>query len=217
MKRAIRIGTRPSRLALKQTEEICARFPGHNFEVISIESRGDTDKVTPLELLEGSDFFTGYLERALLEGVVDAVVHSAKDLEEEQPRDLVIAALTASLSPYESLVAYGGRRLSQLPIGAVVGTSSRKRKSEIQRLRPDLSVKPVRGDIEERIRQLDEGSYDALIVAHAALLRLGLKERSSEIFDLHSMAAHPLQGRLAVQVRRQDRQLADFFGRIHAG
>jgi len=126
----IRIGTRPSRLAIKQAEEIKKHLPDVIFETIPIETRGDRDRVTPLSGFENSDFFTYEIEEALLEGSIDAAVHSAKDIEKNAPRKLVIAAVTRSISPFECLVSRKGLKLEELAPGSVVGTSSRKRRRQ---------------------------------------------------------------------------------------
>lgn len=213
----LRIGTRPSRLAIRQVEEVAGMVPFAEFEVIAIPTKGDTDKATPLSYLEGSDFFTGEIEAALLEGEIDAAIHSAKDLEEKMPDRLVIAALTGPVSPYECLVSPSGRTLSGLLPGAAIGTSSKKRQEAVLRYRKDLIVKDIRGDIEERLRKLDRGEFDAIITAHAALIRLGLENRIAEIISPAIIKPHPLQGRLAVQVRRDRTDLISIFGGIHAG
>lgn len=211
----IRVGARPSRLALKQVEEVRAYLPWLRMEIIPIETKGDRDKISPLIDHEESDFFTHEVEQALLDKNIDAAVHSAKDLEEKMPTGLVIAALTRSLSPWESLVSRGNRALSDLAQGAIVGTSSSKRKEAISRFRPDLAVKDIRGNIEERLEQLDKGFFDAVIIAHAALLRLGLEHRIAQVIPGEIMAPHPLQGRIAVQIRRERVDLFEIFRGIN--
>ncbi|MGE5280167.1 MAG: hydroxymethylbilane synthase [Deltaproteobacteria bacterium] len=208
----IRLGTRPSRLARVQAREIAARWPQCRFDPVFIETPGDRDKETPLGGREGGDFFTRDLEEALRRGVIDAAVHSAKDVEDEPPEDLVLAALTPSISPFECLIAAGPYTLGSLPKGAVVGTSSRRRRDAVARLRPDVVIKDIRGNIEERLAQLDKGAFDAFVSAHAAFLRLGLTHRISELFPLDVMEPHPLQGRLCIQVRRDRKDLIRFFG-----
>lgn len=215
MLKKIRIGTRPSRLALKQVEEIKERLPDIELEIIPIETKGDRDKVTPLTGTEKSDFFTYEIEKALLEGKIDAAVHSAKDIEENMPPELVIAAMTRSVSPFECLVSVKKLKLKELPPGSIVGTSSRKRKEAITNFRNDLIVKDIRGDIDERLGQLDRGDFDAIIVAHAALLRLGYRDKVTEVIPPHIVEPHPLQGRLAVQARRNRQDMIRIFRRIN--
>lgn len=214
MSMTVRLGTRPSRLAIKQVEEIKDRLPQVRFEVVEFETRGDKDKVSPLSSEEGKDFFTYEIEKALLGGKIDAALHSAKDIEDAPPADLVIAATTRTISPFECLVSKGNLTLEELPCAAVVGTSSRKRKAAIHNFRRDLIVKEIRGNVDERVRQLDEGKFDAIIVAHAALIRLGMEERIANIIPPHIIRPHPLQGRLSVQVRVDRRDLIDIFRSI---
>jgi len=172
--------------------------------VVPIHSDGDLDKVTPLPSLEGKDFFTGRLESALRDHRIDFAIHSAKDLEDNIPSDLSVVVLTPSISSYECLVTRENYQLATLPQGSVVGTSSRRRADSIRSYRRDLVVKNIRGTIEERLAQLDQGDYDALIMAEAALLRLGLQQRIAEVFSVETMPPHPLQGRLAIQMRGDD-------------
>lgn len=213
----LKVGTRPSRLAIRQVEEIAGAVGFIRFEIAPIWTAGDKDKTTPLFKTEGSDFFTREIELALLNGDIDIAVHSAKDMEEAPPAGLTIAALTRSISPYECLVSKDNRTLGQLSAGAIIGTSSRKRKDALIAYRGDFIVKDIRGDIEERLGKLDAGDFDAIIAAHAALIRLGLEGRVSDIIPPAIIEPHPLQGRLAVQVRDDRPDLISIFGRIHAG
>ena len=190
-------------------------MPWLQTEVISIETGGDKDKLSYLVDHEGSDFFTREIEQALLDRKIDAAVHSAKDLEKNMPEALMIAALTYSISQMESLVSKGNRALGDLERGAIVGTSSSKRKEAVLKFRPDLIVKDIRGNIEERLEQLDRGDFDAVIVAHAALLRLGLGHRISQIIPEDIILPHPLQGRLVVQIRKDRPDLFEIFRGIH--
>lgn len=199
---------------MKQAEEIARALPSVRFEIVEIETKGDKDRSTPISACEGTDFFTREIEDALIEGKIDAAIHSAKDLENAQPDELTIAAMTSSISRYDCLVSNGGKILKDLPSGAVIGTSSKKRKAAILRYRPDLTVKDIRGNIGERLEKLDRGDLDAIIVAHAALLRLGLEERIAEIIPENMMEPHPRQGSLAVQVRKDRRDIIEIFRSI---
>lgn len=211
MKRVIKVGTRPSSLALKQVEEVCARLPQLAIEIVSIQTRGDKDKISLLLDKENSDFFTREIEQALLDGSIDAAIHSAKDLRGEIPQGLVIAAITSSISPFECLVSQGNLTLKELPSGACIGTSSQKRKQALINFRSDLIVKDIRGNINERLAQLDSGKFDAIIVAHAALIRLGYEDKIAEIIPKEIMEPHPLQGSLAIQIRRDRDDLSVIF------
>lgn len=208
----IRVGTRSSPLALKQVEEIAKLFPEIKFDTIAIDTTGDIDKMKPLSSVEGDDFFTRQIDEALLAGAIDVAIHSAKDLPDVPAKGLEIAALTKSISSRECLVSQEGKKLKELHAGAVVGTSSTKRKEAILRYRNDVIVKDIRGDIGKRLIQLDEGHYDAIIVAHAAMLRLGYEDRIAEIFSASIMEPHPLQGRLAIQVHKDRKDLLAIFG-----
>ncbi|MFH0913344.1 MAG: hydroxymethylbilane synthase [Candidatus Omnitrophota bacterium] len=214
MPKIIKTGIRPSLLALKQVKEIQGLVPKVRLEIIPIETRGDQDKVTPLIDEEGSDFFSAEIEEALLAGSIDIAIHSAKDLERDIPDGLVIAALTKSISPDECLVSRGNVPLDKLPAGSCIATSSRKRQEAILRFRPDLRVTGVRGNIDERLAQLDSGKFDALVVAHAALIRLGLEQRITQIIPQEIIPPHPLQGRLAVQIRSNREDLLEIFRSI---
>ncbi len=207
----IKLGIRPSRLAFKQAEEVIKMMPAHTFDITTIETEGDRDKRTPLFLIEKSDFFTKDLEKSLLNGAIDAAIHSAKDIEEEMPSSFVIAALTAGHISGEALVSRMGAGLKGLPEGAFMGTSSRKRKESIMKIRDDLVVRDVRGTIEERLEQLFNGDYDAIIMAAAALIRLGLEHLITELIPKNIMEPHPLQGRLAVQILKERNDLREIF------
>lgn len=210
----VKVGTRPSRLALKQVDEIQNKLPGVILQKVPIQTRGDKDKSSSLIGREDSDFFTYEIEQALLEGEIDAAIHSAKDLEKSMPEELIIAAMTVSLSPFECLVSKNNYPLDKLPAGACVATSSRKRRVALKRYRQDLKIKGIRGNIEERLQQLDRGDFDAVVIAHAALLRLGLEQRSAQVIPPEIMAPHPLQGRIAVQIHRKRKDLFEIFRRL---
>lgn len=216
MTRIIRVGTRPSRLALRQIEEIRQRLPGLNLRIVPIATKGDKDKHSSLLGREDSDFFTAEIEQALLKGSIDAAIHSAKDMERFPPQELMIAGITESISPFECLVSRGNFGLKELPRASVVGTSSLSRKEALLRYRPDLIVKGIRGDIDERLSQLDNGKFDALIMAHAALIRLRIEKRIAQVIPEEIIPSHPLQGRLAVQIRRGRDDLLKIFRRIDA-
>jgi hydroxymethylbilane synthase len=211
----IRVGTRPSLLAQKQVQEIAGLLPAWDLEIVPIATEGDRDKITSLTYREGSDFFTGTIEQALLDGEIDIAVHSAKDLETNIPEGLKIIALTRSVSPYDALVSRNNESLDTLPPRSIVGTSSQQRQAAIKRVRKDLIVKDIRGNIDSRLAQLDAGAFDAIIVAHAALLRLGHESRIAEIIPTWIIEPHPLQGRLAVQIRKDRDDLKELFEKCH--
>jgi len=211
----IKVGTRSSLLALKQVDEIKSRVKNIEFDVVPFETKGDRDKTTPLALVKGSDFFTYEIEQALIKGEIDIALHSAKDLGDNMPEGLMLAAMTGSISPFDSLVALNDLRIEELPRASRVGTSSSARREAINRYRPDLIVKDIRGNVDERLKELDKGHYDAVIVAHAALIRLRYQKRAYQVLPFSIIEPHPLQGRLAVEIKKERKDLAKIFGRIH--
>lgn len=211
----IRVGTRPSCLALRQVEEVQTQIPGINFKVIPILTEGDKDKTTPLILRENSDFFSYEIEQALLRGEIDAAVHSAKDLEENIPDELSIVAMTKSISRFDCFVSRFGYTLDTIPAGSIIGTSSRNRREGIKGYRKDLIIKDIRGNVDERLKQLNRGDFDAIVVAHAALIRLGLSGRITNIIPFNIINPHLLQGRLAVQILKKRQDLRRIFERLH--
>jgi len=211
-----RIGTRSSPLALKQAEEVLKvlriHHPGIKAEKVKIDTYGDRDRSTPISEIEGDDFFTRELDDALLRGEIDFAVHSAKDLPDNIKENLTIAAITTSIDSYDVLVSKDGLGLSELRYGARIGTSSIRRKDALRKFRPDFTILDIRGNIEERLRLLDcdkSLNLDAIVIAAAGLLRLGLAHRIREKISFDILSPHPLQGRLAVLTRREDEELRE--------
>lgn len=199
----LRVGTRKSPLALKQVEEVRKIFSGICLEVVAMDTPGDRDKITPISEVEGSDFFTRELDLALLSGKIDLAVHSSKDLPDQLTPGLKVLLQTESISIYDALVSRNNLKLADLAPGSGIGSSSLRRKEQIKVLRPDLQIIDIRGTIEERLAILDSGKITALIVAHAALIRLGLEERIAEIFSNEDFKVHPKQGSLSVVIKEQ--------------
>jgi len=170
--------------------------------VRKINTPGDRDKKTSLSGVEDSDFFTRDIDEALLKAEIDMAVHSSKDLPEALLQGLKVLFETESISRFDALVSKGNHKFAELALGSRVGASSLRRKTELKRLRPDLEIVDVRGTIEERLSLVDLGKIDALIVAHAALIRLKLEHRISEIFPLHIFKTHPKQGSLSILTRK---------------
>ena len=200
----LRVGTRPSPLAIKQVDELKTKFPWVNFEAVIISTLGDKDKITSLINAEGSDFFTREIDQALLSGEIDVALHSSKDLPGQLNQGLKIVIETESISHFDALVSRDRLKLFELPSASRVGTSSQRRKEQIYALRQDLILVDVRGNIEERLNLIDTGKIDALVVAHAALIRLGLEHMISEVFSGDNFAVHPKQGSLTL-VTKEDR------------
>ena len=192
----MRIISRQSKLALLQVEEVMRHFPQVAYKLIKTDSFGDRHKeVSLMDKSVATDFFTRELDSALLDGRADIAIHSAKDLPYPLPAGIKVIALTESADKSDSLVTHDGKTLAELPAHSRVGTSSALRKSELLALRSDIDVVSIRGSIEERIAQVDNGGIDALIVASCALERLALSHRASERLPF---ATHPLQGNLAI-------------------
>ncbi|MHC4915917.1 MAG: hydroxymethylbilane synthase, partial [Planctomycetota bacterium] len=217
----LRLGARGSRLSRVQVGE-ALRFigqvaPAAEFEVVAMDTPGDRDRSTPLPAVAAEDFFTRDLDRALLEGRIDLAAHSAKDLPSSVPDGLVVAALLPSFAPWECLVAKNGRTLAELPPGAVVGTSSARRREWLLARRPDLVPREVRGNVHGRVEQLDAGEFDALILAAAGLIRLNLAGRITQVFDLEDFAPPAGQGSLALLVRAGDGRLRRALGPLDLG
>jgi len=213
MAKIIRIGTRKSPLALKQVSEILTRveelYPDAEFDIVPIDTYGDRDKKTPISDTEGTDFFTREIDQALLRGEIDIAVHSAKDLPDELAGGLTVLFITESIDPYDCLVSKSGLKLEELPYGARIGTSSRRRKDQLKKYRPDFEIVDIRGNIEERLTLVgdsgseaqDERRIDAVVIAAAGLIRLGLINRETQKIPPDILKPHPLQGSLAVVTR----------------
>ena len=215
----LRVGTRTSPLALAQVREIAQALksvdPSVKFRIVKMNTAGDRDKKTPISEMEGSDFFTREIDQALLSGKIDLAIHSAKDLPDVMPDGIVIAATTRSVDSYDVLVSRSGLKLRDLPKGARVGTSSERRKAQLLAFRPDLKLVDIRGTMEERLDKLVSENLDAIVIAGAGLIRLGLGGRITERISLKVLKPHPLQGSLAIAVRKEDPKLRELFSKLH--
>src|SRR5437899_2554940 len=214
----VRIGTRASALARRQTDEVVRlwreRDPALLVEVLELSSVGDEHPDLPLERMEGIGFFTSTLERALLDGRIDVAVHSYKDLPVQETPGLAIAAVPRRGPLEDVLCARGGVRLADLDRGARIGTSSSRRIAQIRTRRPDLVCVPVRGNVPTRIERVTGGDLDAVVLARAGLERLGLARHITEIFPAEEFLTAPGQGALAVQVRGGDSALVAALARL---
>ncbi|MEW5945140.1 MAG: hydroxymethylbilane synthase [bacterium] len=211
MKRNLRIGTRGSRLALRQTETaadyIRGAFPDVATEIVIIKTKGDRILDAPLSLVGGKGLFTKELENALSAGEIDVAVHSLKDVPTDVPAGLTIGAVLARENPADALVSRDGADFASLRAGAVVGTSSLRRKAQLARRRPDLRFRDLRGNLDTRLRRLGEGDYDAVVVAAAGLIRLSLwNEQCREIPADVSLPAVG-QGAIGIEARDGDATL----------
>lgn len=206
--RSLTVGTRTSKLARWQTEHIIqllqAAWPHLRCRVESFVTQGDKVLDKPLPEIGGKGLFTAELEQALRQGAIDIAVHSLKDLPVADAPGLMLGAITSRADVQDGLVARHGWTLATLPVGAVVGTSSVRRQAQLHAVRPDLQMKPIRGNVETRLRKVRDGDYDATILAAAGLKRLGLEAAVTEWLDLDVMLPAPGQGALAVQCRADD-------------
>jgi hydroxymethylbilane synthase len=210
MSNVLRIGSRGSRLALWQAERAKEQLLELNVqlsvEIVVIKTTGDV-KSDPLSVIGGKGVFTKELEEALLDKRIDVAVHSLKDLPTVIPERLAISAICEREDPRDALVLRAGSSagsLHELPTKSVVGTSSQRRLSQLKALRDDLVVKDLRGNVDTRVRKLDEGQYDALILASAGLIRLGLRERISAAVATSEILPAVGQGAIAIETRADD-------------
>jgi hydroxymethylbilane synthase len=198
------IATRESRLALWQARHVQAllqsRF-AHPVELLGMTTRGDQILDRTLSKVGGKGLFVKELEVALEEGRAHLAVHSLKDVPMELAESFVLAAVLEREDPRDAFVSSRHASLDDLPQGAVVGTSSLRRVVQLRALRPDLRVEPLRGNLDTRLRKLDEGQYDAIVLAAAGLKRLGLAERIRAVFDPGAMIPAAGQGALAIEIR----------------
>lgn len=181
MPRTLRIATRQSLLALWQAEYVKARLESlHSdlrVELVTMVTKGDKILDTPLAKIGGKGLFVKELEMAMLEGRADIAVHSMKDVPMEFPKGLGLAVICERENPTDAFVSNRFEHLDQLPVGAIVGTSSLRREVQLRERRPDLQIKSLRGNVQTRLNKLDAGEYDAIILASAGLIRLQLEER----------------------------------------
>jgi hydroxymethylbilane synthase len=192
------IASRGSQLALWQAHWVQQQLAslGYPSRIDIIKTTGDKITDLPLAQVGGKGLFTKEIEEALLAGRADLAVHSLKDLPTELPAGLVLAATPEREDPRDALV---GKRLTDLPAGAKLGTSSLRRAAQLRKVRPDLRVEPVRGNLDTRLRKLDEGQYDAIVLAAAGLKRLGWEDRIAEILSPDIICPAVGQGALAIE------------------
>lgn len=216
MKETLVIGSRGSKLALVQAETIKAQLEstgaGIAVRIEIIKTSGDVSP-DPLSVIGGKGVFTKELEEALLDRRIDLAVHSLKDLPTILPDGLTIAAICKRDDPRDALVLSSSNKkiasMKTLPQGATVGTSSPRRVAQLKHLRSDLVIKELRGNVDTRLRKLDEGQYDALVLACAGLRRLGLEERISAALSASEMLPAVGQGALAVETCSDDQEVID--------
>ena len=209
MNKKIRVIARGSRLSRLQVEEVFKNFPELAYEIKYLESYGDKNQQISLLNSEApADIFTRELDDAIRQGDADIAIHSAKDLPYPLPEDIEVIALFPAFDTTDSLVSRDHKKLAELPAGSIIGTSSPLRKKGLNDLRPDLTIKGIRGCIEERVQQVKDGKYDAAIVATCALKRLGMEDEIAEVLPFPT---HPLQGFLAITALKESQALQQAF------
>ena len=208
---SIVIATRESRLALWQAEHVQALLQarGHTVELLGMTTKGDQILDRTLSKVGGKGLFVKELEVALEEGRAHIAVHSLKDVPMDMPEGFSLACVMAREDPRDAFVSPRYQHLAELPQGAVVGTSSLRRQVLLQALRPDLKIEPLRGNLDTRLRKLDEGQYDAIVLAAAGLKRLGMQARIRSIFEPDTMLPAAGQGALGIEIRTDRQDLAD--------
>lgn len=217
MMKTIRVGTRGSRLAIAQTEiALVALRKAHSqvrFEVIPISTKGDVDK-RPLFTLDEKGIFEKEVNEAVKQGDVEFAVHSLKDIPSDLSDDLSVACIPKRASPNDVLVTDNGQKLKDLVPGSVVGTSSLRRAVQLTKTRPDLNVRPIRGNVETRVKKVISGEYDAAVLAEAGLARLGMKDVIAQRFSIRDFVPAPGQGAIAIVCRRDHTKLAGMLQQI---
>jgi hydroxymethylbilane synthase len=213
------LATRPSALARWQTARVIqllrAAHPGLECIEYIITTAGDRMLDRPLPEIGSKGLFTGELEAVLLSGKARAAVHSLKDLPVEDTPGIVVAAIPEREAAYDVLISADRQTLSSLPKGARVGTCSLRRSAQLLARRPDLTILPLRGNVETRLRKVLSREYDAIVLAQAGLTRLGLQEHIHEVLSLDVMLPAPGQGALAVQCRADDAEMLELLATIH--
>jgi hydroxymethylbilane synthase len=205
------IATRESRLALWQAEHVKSLLEqrGHPVSLLGMTTRGDQILDRSLSKVGGKGLFVKELEVALEEGRADIAVHSLKDVPMDMPDGFALACVMEREDPRDAFVSNKYAGLAELPQGAIVGTSSLRRVVLLRALRPDLRIEPLRGNLDTRLRKLDDGQYDAIVLAAAGLKRLGLASRIRAVFEPEQMLPAAGQGALGIEIRSERQDLAD--------
>jgi hydroxymethylbilane synthase len=210
MKTRLKFATRPSKLARWQTDWVIQAlkniWPELECDSVVITTLGDQNIKQPLPEIGGKGLFTQELEAALLSGAVDVAVHSLKDLPIEPGFGITIGAIPSRADARDVLISRNGETLEQLPVGARIGTSSLRRAAQLLAIRDDFEIQSLRGNVDTRIRKLQAGQYDAIVLAGAGVVRLGYQDEITQWLSLENMLPAPGQGALAIQCRAGDSQ-----------
>ncbi len=215
----IRIGTRGSLLALKQSGDVRdaleKAWPGLIVELVIIKTTGDKILDVPLAKVGGKGLFVKEIEDALLAGSVDLAVHSMKDVPAVLPDGLEIGVVPSREDPRDVLVLHGGKALGDVPHGGRVGTSSLRRAAQVRKLRPDIRVETLRGNLETRLRKVREGMYEAIILAAAGLHRMGWQDRITAYLDPSEFLPAIGQGAIGIEIRSGDQKIQKILEPLH--
>ncbi len=219
MRNLIRIGTRGSQLALYQAELVKTHLknelPLLTVEIVKIKTSGDMIRRGGNEPFDTKSVYTKEIEEALLAGEVDLAVHSAKDMSVNFPEGLKIGAVLEREDPRDCLISKDHKKLAELPLGARIGTSSLRRKMQLLRRSPEILVEEVHGNVDSRIKKIESGEFDALVLAMAGIKRLGLTNYVTEIFSEDHFYPAPGQGIIAVQCRANDAETREILHPLH--
>ncbi|MCM8857544.1 MAG: hydroxymethylbilane synthase [Candidatus Thiodiazotropha sp.] len=219
MSQTIRIATRKSPLAMWQAEHVAAELkkahPGIQIELLGMTTQGDKILDTPLAKIGGKGLFIKELEQGILNGQADIAVHSMKDVPVELPEGLHLAVIMQREDPRDAFVSNRYQHFNELPQGACVGTSSLRRQSQLSENRPDLVIKSLRGNVNTRLRKLDEGEYDAIILAAAGLKRLGFEARITALIGPEQSLPAIGQGAVGIECRADDPLVNDLIAPLH--
>ncbi len=214
----IRIATRKSRLAIWQAEHVAAKLleldTVENVELVRLSTRGDEVLDRSLQKIGGKGLFIKELEIAMQDGRADLAVHSMKDVPAEMPDGFAIAAILERASHEDALVS-GGAPLADIPEGAVLGSSSLRRQAQLRMLRPDIEIRPLRGNVNTRLAKLDAGEFDAIILAAAGLERLGMADRITARFGVDEMLPAASQGVIGIECLTNDVELRSVLGGLN--
>lgn len=219
MSQTLRIATRKSPLAMWQAEHVSRKLrqahPGLEVELVGMSTQGDKILDTPLAKIGGKGLFVKELEQGMLEGRADIAVHSMKDVPVELPEGLHLAVILEREDPRDAYVSNNYKTLDALPQGATVGTASLRRECQIRERRPDLKIASLRGNVNTRLRKLDEGEFDAIILASAGLKRLGFDKRITDLMDPEDSLPAIGQGAIGIECRSNDPEVNQLLACLH--
>jgi len=213
MNKTLKIATRKSPLALWQAEHVKARleahYPGLNIELVKMTTQGDQILHSPLSKIGGKGLFIKELEQGMLAGEADIAVHSMKDVPYEIPPGFELGAILKRENPFDAFVSNHFNSINDLPQGATVGTCSMRRIVQLKAIRPDIEILDLRGNVNTRLKKLDDGEYDAIILACAGLIRLGFEDRIKQQIPEDQSLPAVGQGAVGIEIRENDTEILD--------